>query len=396
MENDEILKASDIISGKIDPNDLIFPVFSGNSQKISETNSKTKRKTRIPEEKNEIVWNYQNLSGFCNFSSLMFSQYLIFTVNHLQKLIDANHDEQKINEIFSNSLFPEVNEALYYGQTVLGLFLYSREALSIEPNINSICTDHFFTHFDSLSEIEPEIDYAEIQSEKIDVHIFKSLSALSERSQDSVSNDPEKSNLKNLSEQSLEYFKTDPEKSQKDSQRDSEKEQKINEFIRNNKGIFKSREYRHACTLLLTDEIAIYVNNSLFSRFPLVCKKNDLIRIWKSLRRWNKEEIDTEKFDSISLFDVICGFQRINYEKLSENLLKIRSRSRSNDSISGGSVYSSERTIKNNQNDFILQKYSVWKILLLIPLILILICLSIVIFKLSERNHCEQNQFILV
>jgi len=379
MENDEILKASDIISGKIDPNDLIFPVFSGNSQKISETNSKTKRKTRIPGEKNEIVWNYQNLSGFCNFSSLMFSQYLIFTVNHLQKLIDANHDEQKINEIFSNSLFPEVNKALYYGQTVLALFLYSREALSIEPNINSICTDHFFTHFNSLSEIEPEIDYAEIQSEKIDVHIFKSLSALSEGFQ----NDSEKSNLKNLSEQFLETFETDPEN-------DPEKEQKINEFVRNNKGIFKSREYRHACTLLLTDEIAIYVNNSLFSRFPLVCKKNDLIKNWKSLRRWNKEEIDTEKFNSIPLFNVICGFQRINYEKLSENLLKIRQNSDSkfnSDSISGGSV---------PRNDFIIQKDSVWKILLLIPLILILICLSIVIFKLSERNRCEQNQFILV
>ena len=81
---------------------------------------------------------------------------------------------------------------------------------------------------------------------------------------------------------------------------------------------FKCHEYEHACFLALTNDKAIYVNNSLLSPFPLVCDKKDLVNIWAEMRRWKRDDFDKLKGGSnyevpnIPLFNVIIGFQKIN------------------------------------------------------------------------------------
>ena len=284
--------------------------------------------TNIPKVKNEIVWNYRNVSGLCNFSALMFAHYIHFTMKHLKELINANHSEKIIDEIFNKSSFPEVNKALYYGQTVLALFLYSQIALSYSNDINSISRNHFYTHFNCLDNIEPNIEYKIEKSNIIDVETYDSPL----------------------------------------------KDKSLNEIIMNSEGIFKMREYCHTCCLYLNETKAIYINNSLLTLYPLVCDKSKLIENWKKIRRWNKEEVDTDKFDCISLYEVIYGLQRINFERIENNFnsngIENNFNSNQNLSISGGS--------KNN---------GIYKIILIIFFLIFIISLFSLIFCYSSHSE---------
>ena len=248
--------------------------------------------------KNELVWNYKNTKGLCNLSSLMFAQYMIFIDEHIDELIECANQIDKISNIFKKSYMSDVNEALYYGQTILALVLYTKQALSYDSNIKSIIHDHPFTHFNSLSDIEPNINYIEKYNNIIETNVY-------------IIN-----NKKHI----------------------------IDDYISNNIGFFKVRESKHACFLYLNESKAVYINNSLFSKYPLVCDKSDLTSIWISLRRWNKEKIDDINFDSISLFDVIYGFQKINKDILLDNLSRYIS-----NNINGGLLTSS--SINNQKYD---------------------------------------------
>lgn len=232
--------------------------------------------------KNEIVWIYKNLSGLCNLSALMYAQYVIFIISNYDELCSIyknNKDidlENKITEFFKKSTLSDINEALYYGQTVLALVLYTREAFSYDNNKKSIVKNHPFTHFNSLSEIEPYINYKEQYNKIIDGNIYIH---------------PNKKDI-------------------------------INNFIINNTGFYKVIESGHACFLYLDSfkNKAIYINNSLFTKEPLVCNKDELVDKWISIKRWNKERINYDDFDCISLFDVIRGFQKININELNKNI----------------------------------------------------------------------------
>lgn len=222
----------------------------------------------IPDEKNEIVWNYTNFSGLCNPSAVMFIQYSKFVLDNLQRLISANHSEQVIKNIFNESSFPTINLALYYGQTVLAVVLYFIEAIRYDNNLNSISRNHFYTHFDCLENNVLKINYNIVRS-RISVN---------------------------------RYLRSD-------------KRDIFKRFVMNNVGCFKSHEDGHACCLILTETMAIYINNSLLSRFPLVCLKNEFIETLEKYRRWNKEWLfEKGHSESIPLFDVIINYDRFDYD----------------------------------------------------------------------------------
>ena len=222
----------------------------------------------IPEDKNEIVWNYTNFSGLCNPSALMFIQYSKFVLDNLQRLISANHSEQSIKNIFNESSFPTINLALYYGQTVLAVVLYFIEALHYDNNLNNISRNHYYTHFNCLENDVLKINYNIVPS-NISVNRY-------------------------LRNDKRDIFKR---------------------FVMNNVGCFKSHEDGHACCLILTNSMAIYINNSLLSRFPLVCPKSEVVETLEKYRRWNKEWLfEKHHSESVPLFDVIIDYDRFDYD----------------------------------------------------------------------------------
>lgn len=210
-----------------------------------------------PKVKNEIVWNYQNKSGMCNLSAMMYAQYIDFCIRHLNNLNEGT---------FEQSQFPEVNKALYYGQTALAVKMFKKLALDKDNNESAIPYNHYYTHFNVLGDMEPRLNYTV----------------------NSVTDTISTYTCKN-------------------------KEKAFRQFIANNTGYFKVREHGHACFLYLSDTKAIYVNNSLLSIYPLVCNKNELVDYWKQIPRWDR---DNDFNYSTPLFNVIQGFQRI---KLNES-----------------------------------------------------------------------------
>lgn len=246
----------------------------------------------IPNVKNEIVWNYTNFSGLCNPSAIMFIQYSKFVLDNLQKLISANHSEEVIERIFKESCFPEINLALYYGQTVLGVVMYFIEALHYDNNLSTISRNHFYTHFNCLESNLLKINYNIIPS-NISVNRY-------------------------LRNDKRDIFKR---------------------FVMNNVGCFKSHEDGHACCLILTDSLAIYINNSLLSRFPLVCPKNEFIETLEKYHRWNKEWLfEKGHSESVPLFDVIIDYDRFDYDLFRQSFW--------NNSMSGGDESCEEPVLK--------------------------------------------------
>ena len=209
-----------------------------------------------------IVHNYQNKSGLCNLSAMMFIQYLQFVNENFDELL-KNKDEKFRKELFDKSQFPEINSALFCGQTVYALRLFFDLAMKHENNPNRIHYDHFFTHFNSLEETIPKLDYEVVQID------------------DDIS----------------EYHH-------------KRKEEVFKDFVSQNIGVFKVIEHKHACALLLTESKAVYVNNSLLTDHPLVCDKDQLVDNWKRLFRWNRHQFGKGVANHTSLFNVIMDLKR--------------------------------------------------------------------------------------
>ena len=287
----------------------------------------------VPDVKNEIVWNYTNFSGLCNPSAVMFIQYSKFVLDNLQRLISANHSEQVIKNIFNDSCFPEINLALYYGQTILAVVLYFIEALRYNNDLNSISRNHFYTHFNCLENNVLKINYNIVPS-KISVNRY-------------------------LRNDKRDIFKR---------------------FVMNNVGCFKSHEDGHACCLILTETMAIYINNSLLSRFPLVCQKNEFIETLEKYRRWKKEWLfEKHHSESIPLFDVIIDYDRFDY-----NLFR---QSFGNFSMNGGKELSKEVPRKCNGK---LLMIIIMTISFIAVVVLSIVCLKNCL-KVSETEPSKIN-----
>ena len=223
-------------------------------------------------EKHVVVYNYQNVCGLCNPSSAMFAQYLHFTMNNLNEL---KHGDP-VN-VYGSSLFPSVNVKLYYGDTVGALHEYCTIALSVDSDANSFQRNHEFTHLNVLTSNVLDINYGHPERYDDDISLYKH-------------------------ENKEEIFKN---------------------YIETSTGVFKVLEHEHASCLWLGEDMAIYVNNSLLTPEPLVCKKTELVDNWKKLVRWNRSQFGQENPHHVPLFDVIVNLKKFEFDNNSNVVISM-------------------------------------------------------------------------